>query len=230
MTIKSDIQKLEPGALVELFELDARAIGGGQNYFHSGVNGLGASVVWQGKVYAMYPIEAEGFEATTKGTLPTPTLRVANATGLVGAMCNDMDDLLGARVIRRRTFAKYLDAANFPEGNPSADPLAHFPEEVWRVSRKINENKLMVEFELSSSLDTQGIMLPRRQIIANVCTWKYRSPECSYAGENYFTINDEPTTDPQLDRCAKRPESCVLRFGETAVLPYGGFPAAGRLR
>jgi phage-related protein len=33
-----------------------------------------------------------------------------------------------------------------------------------------------------------------------------------------------------MDQCGKRLDSCKLRFGEGAVLPYGGFPAAGLVR
>ncbi|MDB0543362.1 phage minor tail protein L, partial [Ralstonia solanacearum] len=34
MKITADIQRLEPGALVELFELDATAVGGDMRRFH----------------------------------------------------------------------------------------------------------------------------------------------------------------------------------------------------
>ncbi len=44
-----------------------------------------------------------------------------------------------SRIIRRQTLAKYLDATNFEEGNPSADPAEHFPDEVWFIERKIGE-------------------------------------------------------------------------------------------
>ncbi len=113
MTIASDIQKLAPGNLVELFELDASAIGGTVYRFHAGTNELQSPVVWQGNIYTPYPVEASGFEWSGRGTLPQPQVRVANIFGLISALCLQHDDLVGAKLIRRRTFVKYLDAINF---------------------------------------------------------------------------------------------------------------------
>jgi lambda family phage minor tail protein L len=73
-------------------------------------------------------------------------------------------------------------------------------------------------------------MLPRRQVVQNVCAWRYRSAECGYTGGAVADINDQPTTDPARDQCGKRLASCKLRFGQYAELPFGGFPAAGLIR
>jgi lambda family phage minor tail protein L len=74
------------------------------------------------------------------------------------------------------------------------------------------------------------VKIPRRQIVQNVCSWKYRGPECGYAGSNYFNINDEVVATLALDACGKRLGSCQLRFGEYGELPFGGFPAAGLVK
>lgn len=228
-SLASDVQRLAPGDIVELFTLDATELGGPVHSFHAGTNSLRTSVVFGGVPYVPFPIEASGFEMSSKGTLATPNMKVANITGMIGALCKSLDDLVGAKVVRRRTFAKYLDAVNFPGGvNPSADASAKFPDEIWFVNRKVGENKLFVDFELSSSMDVQGVKLPRRQVIANCCTWKYRGPECGYTGAGYFDLNDAPTTAPN-DQCSKRLVACKLRHGTYAELPYGGFPGAGRL-
>lgn len=229
--IESDVQKLSPGKLVDLFELDAVAIGGDVIRWHSGVNELGNDVVWQGNTYSRFPVEASGFLRTAKGTMPRPTLKVANVSGLIGALARELNDLVGAKVTRRRTFVKYLDAVNFPGGvNPQADPNCGFPDEVWFVDRKAAENGVFVEFELSAAFDVAGVMLPRRQCIQNVCTWRYRSAECGYAGGPVADKNDQPTSDPAQDQCGKRLASCKLRFGEYAELPFGGFPGVGLIR
>lgn len=76
MPITADIQKLEPGALVELFELDASEIGGAVQRFH-GYMQVGA-IHWQGKQYDPWSIQAEGFEQVGEGQQPSPTLRVGN--------------------------------------------------------------------------------------------------------------------------------------------------------
>lgn len=231
MTIESDIQKLAPGALVDLFELDSTAIDGDVLYFHSGVNELGANVVWQGNTYTRFPIDAAGFARNGLGTMPRPKIRCANITGVIGALARELQDLIGAKLTRRRTFVKYLDAVNFTGGvNASADPNCGFPDEVWFVDRKSAENGLFIEWELSAAFDVVGVRLPRRQCIQNICTWQYRSAECGYAGAAVADKNDQPVGTLGLDVCGKRLGSCKLRFGVYGELPFGGFPGVGLIR
>ncbi|MDP2808635.1 MAG: phage minor tail protein L [Rhodocyclaceae bacterium] len=228
MTIRADIQSLVPGALLEMFQLD---IDGETYRWHGGTNDLSASVTWQGHVYTMWPVEATGFEWRGNGTLPRPTLRVANGGGLISALARAHADLVGGVVTRRRTFARYLDAVNFPGGvNPTADPNAALPTEVWFVERKSGESDVFLEFELGAACDVQGVRIPRRQVVQNVCTWRYRGADCGFTGGAVAKADDTATTDINLDACGKRLASCELRFGTTAELPFGGFPAAGLTR
>lgn len=229
--ITADLYKLNADRLVELFELDATSLGGSVSRFHNGVNELASDVVWQGVTYYRFPIEATGFEFSGKGQLPRPSIRVANVNGLIGALVGTYNDLAGAKVIRRRTLVKYLDAVNFTGGvNASADPTAALPDDVYYIDRKSTENKFLVEFELAASFDVNGVQLPRRQIIQNVCAWKYRSAECGYAGGAVAKADDTATAILGEDVCGKRLSSCKLRFGNYAELPYGGFPSAGLTR
>lgn len=231
-----DLQQLSAGSLIELFVLDTTALtdstGESELFrFHAGTNGLRTPVVWQGETYQPFPINATGFEVTGRGVLPRPRLLVANVTSLIGAICRELQDLIGARVVRKRTFVKYLDAVNFPGGvNPTADPTIYLPDVVWFVHRKVSEQKIAVEFELAAPFDVQGVMLPRRQVIQNMCPWLYRGAECGYAGGPVADVNDSPTSDLAVDRCGKRLASCQLRFPSPVELPYGGFPGAGRVR
>jgi lambda family phage minor tail protein L len=230
-TISEEIQKLAPSALVELFVLDAAAQGGGVSRFHAGTKGLSQPVVWQAETFTPYPIEAAGFEASGKGALPRPTLRVANIGGAIGAMCAATDDLVGARLTRQRTFQRFLDAVNFAGGiNAEADPNAHLADDIYFVNRKASENAVFVEFELASALDVHGVNLPRRVVIQNTCMWRYRGAECGYTGGAVADKNDAATADPAADQCGKRLASCKLRFGAYGELPYGGFPGAGLQR
>lgn len=227
--IASDIQKLYAGKLVELFELDATNISGGGVYrFHSGINELGDDIVWQGQTYVRFPIEVEGLEVSGSNTGPParPTIKVSNYDGLMGAEVRTLGDLLTSKLIRRRTFVRYLDAVNFAAGNLSADPNAYFPEEIWFIDRKSKENAVFIEFELVSALDITGVMVPNRQCIQNTCTWAYKSAECGWIPGAYYTKGDEATT-LEYDSCGKRLSSCKIRFGEYAQLPYGGFPGVG---
>lgn len=226
MSVAADIQTLQPGAVIELFEME---LNGETVRFHAGTNALFQPVIWGGESYAPLPIQADGFDLTTSGSLPRPRLRVANIDGVVSQALLE-GDIVGARVVRRRTLARYLDAANFPAGNPHADPTAEMAPDVFYIDRKTSENRVVVEFELASSLDVGVVKLPKRQIIQNSCSWRYRGAECGYAGPPVATTFDSPATSPTQDQCGKRLASCKLRFGETAVLPYGGFPAAGLVR
>lgn len=226
MTVKEDVQKLDPGPILEFWELNASAIGGGVVRFQGMQDG---KVWWQGQDYDAWQIQGEGFSRTTDQQ-PTPKLCVGNLDGSISLLCLTYDDLVGATITRRRTFARYLDAVNFPEGNPSADPAEEFLPEVWFIERKSGETREAVEFELSSALDFLGVKLPRRQIIANQCPWEYRGPYCNYVGPPVADILDQPTSDPLLDACGKRLQSCKMRLWPDNVLNYGGFPAAGLVR
>ncbi len=231
MSIHDDIAALEADALVELFELDATALGGPTLYFHAGTNELAGKVVWQGQAYEAWPVEADGFEWNSKGTLPRPKLRISNIGGLITAYILDYDDMLGARVIRKRTLAKYLDAANFADGNPSADPDQYLADDMYYIFQKSGESKDVVEFTLASAMDVQGTLLPRRQIVQNLCPWKYKGPECGWVPNGKYYDKDGKSTTAAKDACSKRVDTgCKVRFGEHAPLPFGGFPASGLLK
>jgi lambda family phage minor tail protein L len=230
-SVYEELAVLGPNAIIELFELqlDTTLHGASTTYYwHNGVNAaVTGNIVFASNTYVRLPVEATGFDYTSSGSLPRPTLRISNLFSdmttlllLVNATTPG-NDLGGATVRRIRTLKKFLD------GEAAADPNARFPTEIWYVDRKSNENRDLVEFELASKFDLAGVMLPQRQIIANVCQWKYRGAECGYTGSNYWNVNDQVVGTLAADVCGKRVESCKLRFGATAELPFGSFPGAG---
>ena len=226
-----DLAEISPSAIIELFELrlDATLHGSSDVYrFHAGANAaVTGDIVFNGQTYERLPIQAEGFEYTNAGTLPRPTLTVSNlgseitAIMLVVNATTAGNDLGGAEVRRIRTLKKYLD------GESTADPNAQFPQEIWFVDRKANETRDFVSFELASKFDLAGQKIPRRQIVANICQWEYRSSECSYTGSSYFDVNGKSVSTLAEDVCGKRVASCKLRFGDNGELPFGSFPGAG---
>lgn len=229
MTIREDSQLLEPGSRVTLVKLDMTAAdpGAGYLYFH-GHKQEGA-IIWQGVTYQPWPFEFEGMEKSGDRP-PSPTLAAGNVGQALTALCLQYDDLIGAVLTVKSTLSKYLDAVNFSGGNPTANPGEHFPDEIWYLDRKEHEDYLAVKWALSSALDFNGIKLPSRVIVANQCSWIYRSAECGYAGGPVAKYDDTPTSSPSLDNCSRRVSGCKLRFGEDAELPYGSFPAAGLMR
>lgn len=208
----ADLQSLDPGAILDLWELDCTSQGGSIQYFHGGTNELGTPVVWKGQSYAPMPVQVEGVELSGKGTLPRPTFRVANLDGTISQLVLPLDDLLGAKVTRRRTAVKYLDAANFEKGNPSADPNQEYPIEVFYVEQKTSETPSVIEWSLRSALDTQGQKIPRRLIQATVCVWNDASI-CAYSTGS---------------QCPKTLNACKDRH--SGELPFGAFPGSGRIR
>jgi lambda family phage minor tail protein L len=236
----SELQKIAPSSVIELFELQlvASLHGTADVYrFHAGANmDANGEVVWAGNTYQRFPVEAEGFAYEGNGQLPRPKLRVSNILGTITAILLQVNaftpgsDLNGAKLTRIRTMARYLDGANFPGGtNPygTPDPTAEFPREIYYVDRKTSENREVVEFELAAAFDLAGIRAPKRQCISSICQWVYRSAECSYTGTEYFDENDNKVPTLAADVCGKRLSSCKARFGETAELPFGSFPGIG---
>ena len=223
MGVRLDVSQLAPLQIVEMFEWDDTPIGGANVIrWHPGTTVAGQPIFWQGVEYQPMAIEAEGFEMTSTGKLPRPTVRASNIGGLLGAYLRSMADGLGAKVTRKRTLGQYLDAVNFPGGNPYADPNTAFNDEIFYVSRKALENPIFIEIELAVPFDVAGIQLPRRQVIAGTCQWVYRSAECTYAGPP--VLNDP--VYPGQDRCGKTLASCRLRFGQWGVLHTSAFPSS----
>ena len=229
-SIYEDLSVLAPDAIIELFELHpSTAIHGTNTVYRWHNENIKANITWAGQPYSSQPIKAEGFEYKSgQGTLPRPTLSVDNTSLSISSLLllvNETtagNDLGGAIVKRIRTIKKYLD------GESAADPNVQFPVEIWYVDRKSHEDRFSVSFELASKFDKPNQKLPKRQILANVCQWAYRSSECGYTGSNYWNVNDQQETSLANDKCGKRLSSCRLRF--TNDLPFGSFPGAGNIR
>lgn len=203
----TDLQgQSQSSGLITVFEVqlpnsDLGGPGVDKLYFHDGSNGT-ANISWYTLLdddnfgstntahystnpvdYVAFPVESEGWEVRGSGTgsLPRPTVRFANINQYWNAHLSEYDDLVGAKVIRRRTLQKYL----------TVTPPVEFNRDVYYIERKSKEDAIMVEFELTSAFDVQGIKLPRRSIIAARCPWKYKDPDqggCDWPADNRFTI------------------------------------------
>lgn len=192
LPITGEVQQLDMSGVIELWEMDLTPLGEPDIYrFHDGTNLNRQPVVWQGNTYVPFPIAASGFDMSTNGQLPRPKLQVANVQGSITALLLIYSDLIGAKMTRRRTLMKYLDAVNFPGGiNPSADPDASFADDIFFIDRKSTETDEYVEFELAAAFDVSGVMLPRRKVMQNLCPWRYRGAECGYTGPPIADVKD----------------------------------------
>ena len=165
----SETQSINPGSLIELFELttDATLHGSANTYrFHAGTNEInGGNIIWDGNTYIAIPMEADGFKYAN-GQLPRPTLTISNATNVITAILLNVNqvtpgnDLTGAIVKRRTTLARFLDSANF-------DPVA------------------------TTTTTTSTIADP-----SDVETVTYTVTVINVGGSNYFAING--VTNPVL--------------------------------
>ena len=142
--------------------------------FHAGSNMKdNFDIVWQSNTYARMPCQADGFKYSGKGTLPRPTLSFSNLLGTITAIMQltnkitPLSDLQGAKVIRRRTLSRFLDAENFsssvnPFGTP--DPASELPQEIYFIDKKATENRNIVQFEMVSSFDLNGVFAPKKLV------------------------------------------------------------------
>lgn len=231
--IASEAQKAATSPYVVLYQLDARVLGGDVYCFTQSTR-ESAPITYGGVEYTPIDLEADGFEWTGAGTLPTPRIRIANANRAMSALVGTYDDLLGATLTRIRTFRRFLD------GEPDADPGAHFPLDIYRVERKVALTKTHIEWELSAAMDQEGKMLPGRQVLRDACTHTYRrwtgagfdysQATCPYTGSACFKASGDPTGNSAEDDCGRKDSDCKKRFGESAVLPTRAFPGVARVR
>lgn len=222
--LAEELLRLAPTAVIDLFEVYLTpAMNDGPEIvlrYHAGKNGLTEDIKFGTEIYPAVPVEIDGFEFSARGTLPRPTLKVANVDNAITLLMLTYNPL-GAKVQRIRTFAKFIDTTNFNQQVPFAseldvdDALATeggdslimqtFNDtsdanakivETWYIDRVSGENQQFVEFELAPKIDLINVSLPRRTI-EEFCPWKYRQKECGYTGDKCFTVNDARIPDDQ---------------------------------
>ena len=193
----AESMRFTPSTLVSLFILNGQNIGLQTIfYFCDGAASNYQPIIFNGVSYAPFPILATKFGNDGTGKPVRPTLTASNINGYVSQLLLNNQNLIGAMFIRQRVFARFLDAANWTNGvNPwgTPNPTAAYPQEIWYVNRKVQENQQIVEWELASLFETDGLKLPRRQMMANVCAWKFRDPlTCGYSGVPLADKNNIP--------------------------------------
>ena len=144
------------------------------------------------KEYIAIPIEISGVETASSGAANRPTLSLANIPVLSRSITNNEDgtddettlfdvlenesiesneDLLGARVVVRKTFLSKTYRST--DSAPSASPV-EFPSQTYLLDRVSAEDAMMVEFELASPMDVEGVKLPNRIVVGKYCPWRYQ--------------------------------------------------------
>lgn len=204
-----EIFSLTPSTLLTLWEIDASVVMdevGLKDFspdsvfrFHNSINLTNTTIIWNGRDYSAAPIQAQGFEYSAKGSPPTPKLSLsvsdegASALSLLKLRLQQLNDLTGVKVTRIRVFAKYIDGRNFETLSKqeraglglaaqgfTPDPNMRFEPDVYFIDRKSLENKSVIEFELGSIIDIEGVKIPGRIVAAKRCPFSYRGAGCLY--------------------------------------------------
>ena len=174
---------------------------------------------YEKKTYSALPIESEGWEVRGTGTLPRPTIRMANVNSYWSGYLTDFDDLVGAKVIRRKTLEKYIVGG----ASVSTVPV-EFNRDVYYIERKSAETASLIEFELTSAFDVEGIKLPRRSIMAARCPWKYKDTNqggCNWPEDNRYTPEGGSETILYFDKDDNRITKDAASPGATEYTFWG---------
>jgi len=199
--INAELFSLEPTALLEFFVIYYDYVNQPDEklYIHGGTNGIQGSIYWQGQEYSPFPIQSSGFESKGDGSLPRPKLMVSNQDFFMSNLLRRHSNLIGAKVVRKRTFLKFLDNQNFSENkNPygSADSTAGLEDQVFFILRKSAETRSIVEFELASPLELENVNFPKRIVMSRYCSFHYRGLGCRYSGPPVADENDVLISSP----------------------------------
>lgn len=165
----NECTRAEQSASVVLWEIDLTEVGGERYFFCNEQNEKGEPVTWQGRQYQPYPIQGSGFELNGKGTSTRPTLTVSNLYGMVTGMVEDMQSLVGGTVVRRKVYARFLDAVNFVNGNSDADPEQEVISR-WRIEQCSELSAVSASFVLSTPTETDGA------VFRDVSCWPTPAP------------------------------------------------------
>tara|TARA_B100000427_G_scaffold273882_1_gene241793 strand:- start:837 stop:2099 length:1263 start_codon:yes stop_codon:yes gene_type:complete len=262
-SLNYELTNLTPSALITFFEIDinklletkglnlqeqAKQVNFGGNVndgilrFHNNIKVFNSYLIWRGQTYYPAPIAAEGFESSSKGVLPQPTLTIASQTedgmdqlALLKHEIRKFGDIIGSKVTRRRTFAKYLDKRNFLGGSAAStkassilpqgfepDPYAELPTDVYFIERKQTENKTVLTYQLASVLDMEGTKIPKRVIVADKCVWQYRGIGCWYQNGEFGVNGNGVETKTYDDVNSKTGKSTFPPLLKKAEIPYLG--------
>jgi lambda family phage minor tail protein L len=221
-SINSELLSLTPSTPIYLYEIDLSQIAPTTiNYNYSGeqpmnngiyriyndynlykiVNNQYGTLKWQGNFYYPFPIQAEGFEYNSAGTLPTPKLTIGNFSPdgsnnsfykYIRMQIQSLGDIVGSKFTRIKTFLKYIDGSNFSGNVNPFNPQTgiyevQLPSDIYYIDRKSLENKNIIQYELASILDVENITLPGRTILAKKCPFQYRGEGCCYEYNSRLT-------------------------------------------
>jgi len=239
--VSIEVHALEPSTPISLYELDISEIKKNlhlgtsltipEDYlrFHN-MEVIGQeTIIFRGEVFHPMPIQTEGFELASDGSMPRPTLTFTSLKGItefakiksnfqaLKRCILELENMIGAKVTRIRTFLKYLDPENTFEGvGQFTGTNPELPRDIYFVNRKIEESKNFIKLELSSVLELENFKLPGRFCLASRCPWNYRGEGCAY---EYDAEQWENSTDPPAERMGNAADQ-LEAFGHNKLPKY----------
>jgi len=153
-SINSHIHEIEPSTPIFLYEIDLNEIKpatvsypntdgpvkDGVIRIHNDFNLFNINrgiITWRGNQYFPFPVYGEQFDITSNGTIPTPKVKFSSQFlddefnsfyKYIRMQIQELKDIVGSKVTRRKTFVRYLSPDNFP-GN--VNPFNAFIETPW---------------------------------------------------------------------------------------------------
>lgn len=153
-SINSHIHEIEPTTPIYLFEIDLNEIKPA-TMSYPGTNGpvkdgvirvhndfnlfnINRGIIkWRGNLFFPFPVYGEQFDITSNGTIPTPKVKFSSQFlddefnsfyKYIRMQINELKDIVGSKVTRRKTFVRYLSPDNFPGG---VNPFNSFTDTPW---------------------------------------------------------------------------------------------------
>ena len=153
-SINSHIHEIEPTTPIFLYEIDLNEIKpatisypnrngpvkDGVIRIHNDFNLFHINrgiIKWRGNLYFPFPVYGEQFDITSNGTIPTPKVKFSSQFlddefnsfyKYIRMQIQELKDIVGSRVTRRKTFVRYLSPDNFPA---AVNPFNTFSDTPW---------------------------------------------------------------------------------------------------
>ena len=175
--IATDAQSQEiDSGIVDLFEItlpDDTIV-----YLHPGVDDDFTNLQFRDKdspytvrTYIPMPMVIDGLELQADGAPNRPSFQIANIGTLLSGQLSGYknDDLVGQRIVRRRTLKKYLVGES-----ADATPPVEFRSQEYIIDRIAKEDNISLTYEVAAPYDLESIKLPRRVVVGKFCSWKYQ--------------------------------------------------------
>lgn len=137
-------------------------------------------IVFAGQTYTAFPFYLEPTKQTSKGEIPTISLKVCNVTQFIHGYLEELGGAVGSEILIRVVNAGYL-SEDYSELDMTFSVLATQADAEW------------VTFSLGSASPLRR-RFPACRYIALHCNWEFKGLECGYPG-------NETECDRTFKRC-----------------------------